>query len=154
MTARTRRETALRLWTESNTWFSTETGKKGQIKVGQLADIAVLSNDYFSVPGDAIKDITSVLTLLSGKPVHADAEFKDMAPPLPLAMPDWSPVRTFRGYQKRADYNQQRKHAFASACGSSTACGIHGHAHAWGLTAAPSDDNAFWGALGCSCWAV
>lgn len=95
-----------------------------------------------------------MLTLLSGKPVHADAEFKDMAPPLPLAMPDWSPVRTFRGYQKRADYNQQRKHAFASACGSSTACGIHGHAHAWELTAAPSDDNAFWGALGCSCWAV
>ena len=61
------RETALRLWTESNAWFSTEVGKKGQIKVGQLADLAVLSDDYFSVPGEAIQDITSVLTLVGGK---------------------------------------------------------------------------------------
>ena len=30
------RETALRLWTEANTWFSSEEGKKGQIKIGQL----------------------------------------------------------------------------------------------------------------------
>ena len=36
------RETALRLWTEANTWFSSEEGKKGQISVGQLADLAVL----------------------------------------------------------------------------------------------------------------
>src|SRR4029079_15834520 len=89
------RETALRLWTERNTWFSTEVGKKGQIKVGQLADLALLSDDYFSVPGDAIQDITSVLTVLGGKAVCADAEFKDLTPPLPPAMPDWSPVRTF-----------------------------------------------------------
>src|SRR5260370_12186521 len=63
------RETALRLWTESNTWFSTEVGKKGQIKAGQLADLAVLSDDYFSVPCDAIHDITSVLTVVGGKAV-------------------------------------------------------------------------------------
>ena len=42
-------------------WFSTEVGKKGQIKMDQLADLAVLSDDYFSVPGDSIQDITSVL---------------------------------------------------------------------------------------------
>jgi hypothetical protein len=65
------RETALRLWTESNTWFSTEVGKKGQIKNGQLADLAVLSDDYFSVPGEAIQDIASVLTLVGGKAVSA-----------------------------------------------------------------------------------
>ena len=40
------REGALRLWTEGNTWFSTEQGKKGAIKNGQLADLAVLSADY------------------------------------------------------------------------------------------------------------
>jgi predicted amidohydrolase YtcJ len=39
------RETALRLWTESNTWFSAEVGKKGQIKAGQLADLAVRAPD-------------------------------------------------------------------------------------------------------------
>src|SRR5690606_27488324 len=30
------RETALRLWTERNTWFSNEEGRKGQIRTGQL----------------------------------------------------------------------------------------------------------------------
>ena len=68
------RESALRLWTEANTWFSTEEGKKGQIKEGQFADLAVLSDDYFSVPEDRIQDITSVLTLLGGKPVHGDGD--------------------------------------------------------------------------------
>jgi predicted amidohydrolase YtcJ len=33
------RETALRLYTEANTWFSNEQGVKGQIKAGQLADM-------------------------------------------------------------------------------------------------------------------
>ncbi len=147
------REMALRLWTEANAWFSTEVGKKGQIKAGQLADLVVLSDDYFSVPSGSIQDITSVLTLLGGKPVHGDAEFNELAPPLPPAMPDWSPVRTFGGYSKRADADQNRKYAFAAACGCSNACGVHGHAHAWAATAAPTDDKAFWGALGCSCWA-
>ena len=147
------RETALRLWTESNTWFSTEVGKKGQIKAGQLADLAVLSDDYFSVPGEAIQDITSVLTLVGGRAVHSDAEFKDLAPPLPPAMPDWSPVRTFGGYQERSGAEQKSVYAFAANCGCRTACGVHGHAHAWQLSA-PTDDRSFWGALGCSCWAV
>ena len=97
------RETALRLWTEANTWFSSESGKKGQIKAGQLADLAVLSDDYFSVPEDRIAGITSVLTILGGKTVHADDEFKELAPPLPPAMPDWSPVRHYGGYQQRSD---------------------------------------------------
>ena len=100
-----------------------------------------------------IQDITSVLTLLGGKAVYGDADFKDLAPPLPPAMPDWSTVRTFGGYQKRAGADRQRKYTFAAACGCGTACGVHGHAHAWGLSA-PTDDRTFWGALGCSCWAV
>jgi hypothetical protein len=148
------RETALRLWTEANTWFSSEPGKKGQIKSGQLADLAVLSDDYFSVSDESIADITSVLTLLGGKPVYADLEFKDLAPPLPPAMPDWSPVRNFGGYQKRADAGRQRKCAFAQVCGCSAACGVHGHAHAWASRSAPSDNKEFWGAIGCSCWAI
>ncbi|HTD74626.1 MAG TPA: amidohydrolase, partial [Steroidobacteraceae bacterium] len=73
------REQALRLWTDANTWFSGEGGKKGQIKVGQLADLAVLSDDYFNVADDRIADITSVLTLLGGKPVHASGDFSNLA---------------------------------------------------------------------------
>src|SRR5271169_51575 len=150
------RETALRLWTEANTWFSTETGKKGQIKEGQLADLAVLSDDYFSVSEDRIQDITSVLTLLGGKPVHGDGDYKDLAPVLPPAMPDWSPVRTYGGYQKRAQDKVQSKYAFAaSACGCTRRCNVHGHAHAgaWANEVPVSNAGAFWGALGCSCWA-
>ncbi|UVF22745.1 amidohydrolase (plasmid) [Microvirga terrae] len=150
------RETALRLWTEANSWFSNEAGKKGQIRQGHLADLAVLSDDYFSVPEDAIQDITSVLTLLGGKPVHGDAEFKDLAPSLPPPMPDWSPVRAHGGYQQRASSDEARKYAFtAAACACANSCGVHGHSHAsaWGANTPASDPRAFWGVLGCSCWA-
>jgi predicted amidohydrolase YtcJ len=143
------RETALRLWTVANTWFSNEAGKKGQIRAGQLADLAVLSDDYFSVADDRIQDITSVLTLLGGRPVHGDAEFKDLAPPLPTAMPDWAPVRHYGGYQRRA----APQIAARVACGCAKGCGVHGHAHAWAASPPVSDEAAFWGALGCSCWA-
>ena len=148
------REQALLLWTQANSWFSTEEGKKGQIKVGQLADLAVLDRDYFAVPEDEIQDIESVLTLLGGEPVHGGAEFSSLAPPLPPAMPDWSPVRSFGGYQKRKA-DEDRKYAFAAACACASACGVHGHAHAGALAASvpAGDERSFWGALGCSCWA-
>ena len=146
------RETALQLWTQANTWFSSETGKKGQIKPGQLADLVALSDDYFSVPEDGIQDISSVLTLLGGKTVHGGAEFKDLAPPLPPAMPDWSPVNRFGGYQAHGT-SAQPGHAFAAGCGCERACTVHGHAHAWAAEIPVADDKAFWGALGCSCWA-
>ena len=141
------RETALRLWTEANGWFSTETGKKGQIKAGQLADLAMLSADYFSVPEDDIKHLSSVLTILGGKPVHGDGEFRDLAPPLPPPMPDWSPVRHHGGYQDPA--------VDAQDCGCARSCTVHGHAHAgaWTARIPASDAKAFWGTLGCSCWA-
>ncbi|MFG1403686.1 amidohydrolase [Xanthobacter sediminis] len=146
------REDALRLWTEANTWFSSETGKKGQIKAGQLADLVVLSEDYFSVPENEIQDITAVLTLLGGTPVHGADEFKPLAPALPPAMPDWSPVRTFGGYQPRP---AAERRAF-SACGCANACTVHGHAHAqaWGSRLPVADARSFFGALGCACWAV
>ncbi|MDQ0347604.1 amidohydrolase [Ancylobacter vacuolatus] len=149
------REAALRLWTHENTWFSNEQGKKGQIAAGQLADIAVLSDDYFTVPDEAIADISSVLTLLGGTPVHGAGDFKDLAPELPPAMPDWSPVRTFGGYQQRAEAGATR-HAFARLCGCARECNVHGHAHAgaWQAEVPTSDAPGFWGALGCACWAV
>ncbi|WP_410492136.1 amidohydrolase [Bosea sp. 685] len=148
------RESALRLWTQANSWFSTEEGKKGQIKAGQLADLVVLDRDYMAVPEDEIQDIESVLTLLGGKPVHGAGDYAGLSPPLPPAMPDWSPVRRFGGYQKRAALDD-RKYAFAAACGCASACGVHGHGHAGALAAATParDEGAFWGALGCSCWA-
>ncbi|AJP71802.1 amidohydrolase [Sphingomonas hengshuiensis] len=144
------RETALRLWTEANTWFSTEQGKKGQIKAGQLADLVLLSDDYFSVPESEIVHIRSVLTMLGGKVVSGSGDYRGLAPPLPAPMPDWSPVATFGGY------HVAERRQLASACGCASGCGVHGHDHARALAASvPARDNAgFWGAFGCSCWAV
>jgi predicted amidohydrolase YtcJ len=147
------REQALRLWTEANTWFSSEQGKKGRIAVGELADLAVLSEDYFSVAEDAIPHLASVLTLLGGRVVHGDDGFAHLAPALPPAAPDWSPVRQFGGYQDRARAAAQRS---AVACGCGHGCAVHGHAHAdaWAADLPADDARAFWGALGCGCWAV
>jgi predicted amidohydrolase YtcJ len=146
------REEALALWTVANTWFSTEEGKKGQIKVGQLADLAVLDRDILRVPEDELQDTVSVLTLLGGRVVYGADEFSPLSPAIPPAMPDWSPVRTFGGYQ--AGPAQAARLAAACACG--TGCGVHGHDHARALrTRTPAaDDRQFWGAFGCSCWAV
>jgi predicted amidohydrolase YtcJ len=145
------RTEALRLWTEANTWFSTETGKKGQIVAGQLADLALLSDDYFLVPEANISGITSVLTLLGGSVVHASDEFDGLAPPLPPAMPDWSPVRHYAAPIPKS----LSAISVADACGCTTSCGVHGHAHAhaWARDIPVADKSAFWGALGCSCWA-
>lgn len=150
------RETALRLWTEANTWFSNEEGKKGQIKLGQYADMAVLSDDYFGVPEDEIQGITSMLTVLGGKVVHGDGEYRPLAPELPPAMPDWSPVRQFGGYYQRTREPQQSTARMAAACGCASACGLHGHAHAtvWKADVPVADEASFWGAFGCSCWAL
>ena len=146
------RETALRLWTERNTWFSNEEGKKGQIKAGQLADLALLSGDYFAVPEDEIVHLRSVLTVLGGKVVHGDGDYAPLAPELPAPLPDWSPVATFGGYHQSPEAKQK----LALACGCTSACAVHGHDHAAALAAdvPTSDARSFWGAFGCACWAV
>jgi predicted amidohydrolase YtcJ len=91
---------ALRLYTVGSSWFSTEEGKKGSIAPGQLADLAVLSADYFSIPDEEIKRLESVLTMVGGKVVYAAGEFSKLAPPPLPASPDWSPVKYYGGYQQ------------------------------------------------------
>jgi predicted amidohydrolase YtcJ len=153
------RHTALGLWTHANTWFSHDEGRKGRIAVGQLADLAVLARDYFSVPEDEIGDLYAELTLMNGKVVHASGDFADLAPPLPPASPDWSPVNRFGGHGTKnpaAGLFTRREGGFgklmAGCCAN--ACGVHGHAHAKALASkVPAGDRGFWGALGCACWA-
>ena len=145
------RETALRLWTQANTWFSNEQGKKGQIIEGQLADLALLSDDFFSVPDSEIVNIRAVMTILGGKVVHGNGSYAKHAPALPKPMPDWSPVGTFGSWTA-----PETKKKLASACGCASSCGVHGHDHAaaLGSSAPTADPQSFWGALGCGCWAV
>jgi predicted amidohydrolase YtcJ len=91
------RAEALRRYTVGSAWFSGEEDKKGSVEVDKLADLAVLSADYFSVPEEEIKRIESVLTVVGGKVVYGAEEFARLAPPpLPIS-PDWSPVKVYGG---------------------------------------------------------
>ena len=92
------RERALRLYTEGSAWFSGESNTKGRLAVGQLADLAVLSDDYFTCPDERIRSIESVLTVCGGNIVHAAEEFAALAPPLLAVSPSWSPVAAHGGY--------------------------------------------------------
>ncbi|MFF7706723.1 amidohydrolase family protein [Pseudomonas sp. NPDC007930] len=143
------RATALQLFTQGSAWFSSEQGKKGQIKEGQLADLAVLSEDFFSVEEDAIKTIESVLTVVGGKVVYGADRFRDLGPaPLPV-VPEWSPVALVPGHWRpqNAPLQQQVHHCVGS-------CGVHGHSHEKArLSSVPvADFSGFWGAFGCSCF--
>ncbi len=149
------RLTALTLWTKGSAWFSGDETVKGAVRVGEFADLAVLSDDYFSVPLEEITDITSVLTMVGGRVVHGSGDFAALAPALPPPSPDWSPVRAYAGYQhaQREPAAHQRAGACFDSCGR--ACVVHGHDHqiAWTGAAPATDLQTFWGALGCSCWA-
>jgi predicted amidohydrolase YtcJ len=149
--SRLSRDTALELWTAGSSWFSNEQGKKGRIKEGMLADLAVLSADFFSVDEEAIKSIESVLTIVGGKIVYGEAEFKPLAPaPIPV-LPDWSPVKTVPGHYR--PLVQKQTASMPHQCQG--ACGVHAHAHdvARKSTVPASNYSGFWGALGCSCFA-
>jgi len=73
------RNEALRLYTANNGWFLNAEDKLGTIEEGKLADLVVLSADYFSVKEESIKDIYSVLTVVNGTVVHDDLDGKSKA---------------------------------------------------------------------------
>ena len=112
---------ALRRWTVGSSWFSRDEGKKGALVPGQLADLAVLSADYFSIPEAEIKALQSVLTMVGGETVHAAAEFGGMAPPSLPVSPEWSPVAAYGGWGApllKKSGAQQRVIASSTSCGS------------------------------------
>ena len=66
---------ALRLYTEGAAWFSFDDHHVGSFAAGKYADLAVLSEDYLTVPDNRIRKIESLLTLLGGKVVYASGAF-------------------------------------------------------------------------------
>jgi predicted amidohydrolase YtcJ len=54
----------------SNGWFLREENLLGTIEPGKLADLAVLSDDYFTVPDESLKKIRSVMTVVNGSIAH------------------------------------------------------------------------------------
>ncbi|RVJ37025.1 amidohydrolase [Sinorhizobium medicae] len=155
------RETALRMWTEKVQWFSNEEGRKGRIEKGQLADLIVPTKDYFTCAEDEISFLTADLTMVGGRIVYAANDFASLDEnPLPPAMPDWSPVRNYGGYAAWGEPEGAGRHSLKrtaiASCGCASNCGIHGHDHAgaWTSRLPVADLKGFFGALGCSCWAV
>ncbi|MEY9906625.1 putative amidohydrolase YtcJ [Catenulispora sp. MAP12-49] len=67
------RTLALRLFTEGSAWFTGEQRRRGTLEPGMLADFAVLSADYFSVPEAEMADLESVMTVVGGKVVYEAA---------------------------------------------------------------------------------
>ncbi|WP_153796804.1 amidohydrolase [Foetidibacter luteolus] len=92
------REEALRLYTIGAAWFENEEHEKGRIAPGNLADFVLLSDDYFTIPDDEIKNLTSVLTVVGGRVVYGSGKYSDLSPKLGEILPSWSPIKYFGGY--------------------------------------------------------
>ena len=136
---RLERMEALRLYTVGSSWFSSDEGKKGSIVPGQLADLAVLSSDFFSIPEEQIKGLESVLTITGGKVVYAPAPFSRLAPPQLPVSPNWSPVKTYGGHWPAAQ-----------SVGSSNAMSAPKFAGTWNRVADRNPWSPWW--LGCGCF--
>ncbi|MBL1097721.1 amidohydrolase [Streptomyces coffeae] len=93
------RRTALAMFTEAGAALTGEQGVKGVLRPGFLGDLAVLSEDYFTVPEPDIAHIESQLTVVGGRIVYAAAEYEGLDEELPPISPQWSPVAHFGGYQ-------------------------------------------------------
>lgn len=136
------RNTALRLYTEGSAWFSGDDGKKGRITTGQLADLAVLSADYFTVPEEEIKGIESLLTVMDGKIVHGSGDFANLAPPLPPVSPGWAPTGVYGGAYRHSHAVAGANFCHSGSCGNP----LHQHTHT------VIGEHGSWG-IGCTCFA-
>lgn len=133
------REEALRLYTAP--WFTGEEERKGTLRAGMFADLAVLSSDYFTIPDDEVPQIESLLTMAGGRIVHAEPPFARLAPAALPVTADWLPVATWAGYGGR------RTAALGHETDRRPARRRHRHQHIVG------SDGFVW-QLGCGCaWA-
>ncbi len=151
------RTEALRLYTQGGSWFSGESGKKGQIAVGQLADLTALTADYFSVEDEAIKALEAVLTVLNGKVVYAREEFSPLDKTAIPVLPEWSPARHFGGYGAPLDVRQVARAGAQLPHAHDAHCQHHGCSHALrqlfdGAAKSNARFSDFWG-NGCDCFA-
>ena len=60
-------EMAIRMGTIEGAYATGEEDKKGSIEVGKLADLTMLTEDPFKVPGDEVKNIKALMTIVGGE---------------------------------------------------------------------------------------
>jgi hypothetical protein len=72
------REDALRIYTQGSAWFTFEDETRGVLAPGRFADLAVLSNDFLTVPTQDIGSIESLLTIVGGKVVYAAGPYRGL----------------------------------------------------------------------------
>ena len=65
---------ALRAFTIGGAYFSFDEGRRGYLEPGKLADLAVLSYDFLSMPEEELPSLRSLLTMVGGKVVHQTGE--------------------------------------------------------------------------------
>ena len=73
------RAQALEHYTSACASFLDQDGRLGSLQPGYHADLGVLSDDYFAVPDDASKDLTSVLTMVGGRIVYSTGALEGAA---------------------------------------------------------------------------
>jgi len=69
------REEALRMYSLNSAWFTFDEEKRGSLEPGKYADLAVLSDDYMTVPVEKVGELHSLLTLVGGKVVYGEGSF-------------------------------------------------------------------------------
>lgn len=68
-------EEALSAYTSGSAWFSLDEHKRGKLRPGMLADLAVLTDDPFAIDSGRLTGIRSDLTMVGGAIVHSTGSF-------------------------------------------------------------------------------
>ena len=69
------RDAILRMMTINNAKLTGEEAIKGSIEAAKLADFAVLSADYMTIPAKQVESLKAVATYVGGRLVYEDADF-------------------------------------------------------------------------------
>lgn len=139
------REEALRAYTANGAWISNEEDKKGTLSVGKWADLAVLNEDYLSVPAERISQMSAALTMVGGRVVYGEGKYAGLAPSSLAVAPDWLPIKHYGGYAKVAAAESDTRTASAAERHALAASMI-----AEAMPTVVGDDGRSW-TLGCGC---
>lgn len=93
------RTTALKLYTQGSARLIKMDSDRGALREGYVADLAILSDNYFTTTDEDILKLEAELTMLNGEVVYATNNFAALDKKLPEVTPAWSPVKYFGGYQ-------------------------------------------------------